>query len=186
MVWSWSFGRLAILPLAPHFRLVATPNEWGKKTTTIKQPLTERPEKYRAFFQSLIEALREQKFTNARNSRDRSWFSFSSGFSGTSYGAAFTATKQVRVGLYIDVGSDLENIELLNNLESQKGDIEEIVGSHLDWQRLENRRACRIALGRPGTIDDSTDRLLEIQEWLIEYLFKFKKAFHPRLSELIG
>ncbi len=176
--------RIGDSPLAPQFRLVAAPNQWGKKTT--KPPVSERSERYRVFFQALIEILREQKFTTARNSRDRSWFSFNSGYRGTSYGAAFTLQKQARVELYIDVGSDDQNIELLEALESQKEEIELAIGETVDWQRLDNRRACRVALDRPGSIDDDDATRAEIRDWMAENLIKFKKAFDLRLKSILG
>ena len=170
-------------PLAPHFRLVASPNEWGKKKRQKGTPPgSERSEKYREFFQSLLDTLRERGFTTARTGRDRSWFSFPTGFRGTSYGAAFTSQKQARVELYIDVGSSSQNIDLLESLEFAKNEIEPELGT-LEWQRLEGRRACRIALIRPGSIDDNDVSLTQLRYWMADNLQKFDKEFDPRLRE---
>jgi hypothetical protein len=46
---------------------------------------------------------------------------------------------------------------------------------------LEGRRACRIAVYRPGTIEDSTASLEEYHQWAVDRLLRFKKVFGPEL-----
>ena len=48
-----------------------------------------------------------------------------------------------------------------------------------------NSTACRIAVYRPGTIDEDPERLEEIREWAIEWLLAFKRVFEPELDELL-
>ena len=54
--------------LAPHFNLVAAPNEWRKRARDTSSVIpSERSERYRNFFQSLIDILREEhRFTGSR------------------------------------------------------------------------------------------------------------------------
>ena len=73
---------------------------------------------------------------------------------------------------------------MLERLEEHREEIESALGEKLDWQRLENRRACRIALDRPGSIEDDADTLSEVQNWMVDTLIKFKQVFGPRLVEL--
>jgi hypothetical protein len=54
-------------------------------------------------------------------------------------------------------------------------------GESLDWERLDDRRASRIAVYREGTIDDG-EMLNEIQAWAIQELLKFRKVFSPLLK----
>jgi hypothetical protein len=176
---------------APQFRTVATPNDWRKETAATirgeKQVVSPRGERYREFFQPLIDTLRERhKFTNVRKAQPQNWYSFSAGYGQRiTYGANFTGQKQARVEVYIDDGNGERNARLLEDLEMHKEEIESALGETLDWQRLDNRRACRIAFDRPGSIEDDADTLSEIQEWMIKYLLKFKQVFEPRLAELI-
>ena len=183
----WSIGDS--LP-APHFNLVAVPNGWRKETVaqanhqTVAVP-SERSERYRDFFQSLIDTLREEhKFTNARIGQPQNWYSFSAGKSHLTYGANFTGQRQARVEVYIDFLNKETNLKLLSDLELHKEQIQAELGHTLDWQPLEERRACRIALVRPGSIEDDNDTLADIQSWMIDNLLKFKRVFGPLLAEL--
>ena len=183
--------RIGNSPYAPHFRLVATPNDWSKKTLAtpgrVNRGGSERSERYREFFQGLIDILREEhRFTNARTGQPQNWYSFSAGYGQkVTYGANFTGQKQARVEVYIDVGDPDQNIKLLEDLEGHRHEIESCLEQALDWQRLENRRACRIALDRPGSIDDDAATLAEIRDWMVENLVNLKQVFGPHLAELI-
>ena len=173
---------------APHFKLVATPNNWrkGKVTTKQERATSGRQEAYRDFFQGLIDRLREEhRFTGAKKGQPQSWYSFASGFSGVTYGANFTQEEKARGELYIDRGDKDQNETLFDALRENREVIESALQESLEWQRMEGRKACRIAVTRPGVITDSPEILEEIQDWMIERLLKFKHVFGPRLKNLV-
>ncbi len=173
---------------APHFKLVATPNDWRKRKVTTKQESTtsERGERYRVFFQELIDRLTgEHQFTGAKKGQPRSWYAFASGFSGLTYGAAFTQEKGTRVHLWINPGEGDQNEILFEALRENQEAIESELQESLEWNRMEGSKACRIEVTRPGTITDSPEILEEIQDWMIERLLKFKQVFGPRLKDLV-
>ena len=173
--------------LAPQFRLVATPNEWPPKSNLGEAPVSEQSERYRAFFQSLIDTLRDShKFTNTQKvgKATRNWWIFSSGYKGFSY-RPFLGQKQARVDVYIDNGDGDWNFESFDFLEERKEEIELELGQALNWQRLEKARACRIALNWPNNIQDDDATFSEIQAWMVDNLLKFKQVFGPRLAELV-
>ena len=180
--------RIGDSPYAPHFKTVATPNDRRKETMGARggrSRESQRDERYREFFQPLFDGLIEKGFTNARKAQPKSWQNFSAGFGQKIiYGANFTRQKRARVEVYIDSPDGEWNIELLENLERRKDEIESVLGM-LDWQRLENRRACRISLTRPGSIDDDADTLAETRTWMAVNLLRFKQAFGPHLAELV-
>ena len=68
----------------------------------------------------------------------------------------------------------------------RRSEIEQALGDELTWERLDNRRASRIALYRTGRINDEPDALQEYQEWLIANLLKLKETVLPRLEELVA
>jgi Domain of unknown function (DUF4268) len=83
--------------------------------------------------------------------------------------------------LYIDLGDSDKNKKLFDWLFEQKPTIESEFGETLGWERMEDRRASRVAIYREGSIDE-IDKLEEIQAWAIQELLKFRKAFSSRLK----
>ncbi len=162
---------------------VVTPNESSEPIVEKRRP-TERKEKYRVFFQALIDTLQEEHdFTSARKAQPQNWYSFSSGTSWIRYGINFTADGRARVGLSID-SPDRERTKLaFERLEQQKAVLETELGA-LTWDRSENRRAIRISTLRPGSIDDNQETLEEVRQWMIDSLLAFKRVFGPRLAAL--
>jgi hypothetical protein len=66
-------------------------NEWRKAAIeTESGTSSERSEAYRAFFQPLLDELREKhRFTGARVAQPQNWYSFASGISGIQYSFSF-------------------------------------------------------------------------------------------------
>ena len=173
---------------APHFKLVATPNDWRKGKVTTKQESTtsEKKEAYRVFFQGLIDRLREEyQFTDAKKVQPRNWYPFASGFSGLRYGVIFPQEKGARIHLWINPGERDQNEILFDALRENQEAIESELQESLEWHRMEGHKACRIAVTRPGAITDSPEILEDIQDWMIDRLLKFKQVFEPRLKDLV-
>ena len=98
---------------------------------------------------------------------------------------SFGKGEKVRAELYIDFGrgSQAQNKRVFDRLVSDKTKIEAEYGAQLEWERLDNGQGSRIAIYRPGTIDD--DRSLgELHKWAVEHLLKFKTVFGSRLPGL--
>jgi hypothetical protein len=168
-----------------NFKPVVFPNEWQKtKRRSSEKTLSPKAEAYREYFQQLIDELREKhRFTGARVGQPQSWYSFASGFAGVMYGACFSQGKRVRVEFYIDQGDQDKNKELFDWLAEDKEAIEEEYGEQFEWERLDDRRASRIAVYRSGSIDDDEQTLAELRSWQIERLLNLKKVFSRRLRK---
>ena len=169
------------------FDVVARPNQWRKARVGAGggKATSERGEAYRAFFQALIDRLREEhKFTQARVGQPQSWYSFASGIRGVSFGAGYAQKNRVRAEVYIDTGGQEENKRLFDDVHAQRAEIEEAFGEALAWERLDNARASRIALYRTGSIDDGAEALRDHQMWHVANLLKLKQVILPRLEEL--
>ena len=173
---------------APHFNVVAAPNEWQRETKRNAQDAkkSERNLRYQAFFQKLADALRGRGLTNARKALAVGWFSFSAGHGGrVQYGAAFGGGNTTRVEFYICHTDQEWNKDLFDRLEEQKEAIETELSESLVWQRLDHRTASRISVQRQGSIDDEEEETLdEIRNWMVEKLLAFKDVFGPRLDGL--
>jgi hypothetical protein len=168
---------------AYRFRSVIAPDDWERGKRFLPDSSTSpKAEAYRQYFQRLIDELREKHhFTGARAGQPQSWYSFSSGIAGITYGACFALGGKARVELYIDQGDTATNKQLFDFLAVSRQEIGQELGESLEWERLDNRQASRIALYRAGSIEDDEDTLIEIRAWMIERLLKLNKVFLPRL-----
>ena len=142
--------------------------------------------RYRDFFQQLIDTLREEhQFTNARKGQPQNWYSFATGHAGISYSVGFTAQGNVRVEVSIATSDGKDaNEHLFYGLREMKESIEDDLGAELIWDPLENRKACRICIERPGEIEDDDDVLAETIRWIVEQLLAFRRVFSPVLREM--
>lgn len=147
--------------------------------------LSETRERYRTYFQELIDTLREKyKFTNARTGQPQNWYTFSSENSKLyKYSTSFARGGRVRVELYIDSGDKAYNEALFDCLHNKKDAIESAVGAKLEWDRLDAGRASRVAVYRDGEIDADSETLAEIQQWTIAQLLRFKAVFPSFVQE---
>lgn len=168
-----------------NFKPVVYPNEWQKtRRRIVPPPSSSRGEAYRAYFQPLLDELREKhRFTGARAAQPQNWYSFASGVTGAVYSTSFNQGGRVRAEVYLDVGDGEENERWLEWLRSDKDSVERAFGEPLEWEPLEDRRACRIACYRDGTIDSDQATLESIRGWAISRLLKLKSVFGPRLKK---
>jgi CBS domain-containing protein len=90
---------------------------------------------------------------------------------------SFARGGRLRLEWYIDTGDAAQNERILNAAIEHRAQMEETVGTALNWEPLEGKRACRIALYTPGSITDEPDALERLVEWAI--------AHAPRLHEAI-
>ncbi|HEY7389564.1 MAG TPA: DUF4268 domain-containing protein [Bryobacteraceae bacterium] len=170
-------------PPAVNFKPVVFPNEWQRGVRQSAET-GGRYEAYRAYFQLLLDELREKhRFTNARVGQPQNWYTFRSGVPGADYGTSFAQGGRVRAELYIDFEDSEINKAFFDRLYGQRKEFEEAFGEVLSWERLDERRASRIAIYRPGSIDASTEELKRIRDWAIEKLLKFRTVFGPKLRD---
>lgn len=151
---------------------------------TTSQP-SETRERYRSFFQSLIDELREKHhFTNAKVGQPQNWYTFASESSRLyKYGANFAQGGKVRVEIYIDCEDKAKNEQLFDCLLLRREQIEAAVEGQLSWERLDARRACRVALYRDGNIDTDTETLEDIRLWAIRNLLRFRAIFPTHITQ---
>ena len=163
---------------APHFRLMAFPNDWQKHTATAtrgirSENVSETRERYREFFQSLTDTMRDEHgFTNARTVRGKNYASYGSGFPRIRYAAVFRRGGNAGIEIWDDKRK-------LHHLFNQKESLELALGEPLNWDN-------NIASYRDGSIDDDPETLEEIQDWMVDRLLAFKRVFTPHLQELVG
>ena len=166
------------------FQVVCSPTP--KEAGVIKDTpeMSEQRARYRTFFQALIDDLRTKyQFTKARAGQAQSWYTFASENSKVyRYSASFAAGERIRTEVYIDWEDKAKNELIFDVLLENRAEIEREFGAELQWERLENKRACRVARYRDGDIDVDTETLDSIRTWMIEQLLTFKRVFPARFD----
>jgi transcriptional regulator with XRE-family HTH domain len=129
-----------------------------------------RTEAYLRFWTTYLDQLDEQglDWARGRSAEPRSYFTTPSRLRGASLSASFARNRMLRHELYINRGSRTANLELLHELESHRGLIEEAYGHELEFEDPgRDRRAVRIAEYREGHISRS-DEFDDYIDWFID------------------
>jgi CBS domain-containing protein len=95
--------------------------------------------------------------------------------------AAFTRRKQFRIELYLDGGNKDANKQRFDHLLTRKSEIEKAIGEPLQWERMDHRRACRVAIYTKAQILTDADSLT-LLEWAVKRAVRFRQAFEPEFS----
>ena len=73
--------------------------------------------------------------------------------------------------------------EIFDELIQGKESIELSLGFPLDWDRLDNKKACRISTVMPINVLDELQRE-QSKNWFYETGINFQKVFRPRLQQI--
>lgn len=173
-------------PPAPHFKLVAQPNEWAKTTreASIAQP-SERGLRYQRFFEILLADFKRERPGVTSSSRVGldSYLGFGGGRAG--FSLVWTVTgNRLRVELYIDTGDRDSTKAYFDALKVRQEELEAALGPGVSWERLDNRRASRIALYHPAPEDPPLDQNSELQAWAISTMARWSDVLRPILRSL--
>ena len=118
-------------PAAPHFTLIAAPNEWRREAARTIRATVASERNLR--FQALIDALRECGFTRARRAQPQSWYAFAAGHAQrVQYAAALGQRRRARVEIYIDNTDRDWNKALFDRLMERRESIEGELGTELE------------------------------------------------------
>ena len=151
---------------------------------SIQRNQTRSQELRQAFWAKTLEKLRTRgvsRFNNISPSRDH-WLASATGVSDCGYHLIFSKN-EARVELYLSRTRATENKWIYDKLEQEKKEIENRFGAELQWQRLDDKKACRICYRRPfNGFDD--DNWPEMTDWLCEHIVKLEEAFSEPLGRL--
>lgn len=171
---------------APLFTIEAQPDPETKKRSKDIEDLVERHVLRRNFWTQLISKAKDKTnlHTNISPSK-QSWISTGGGRTGLAF--SYTITKRNGgVELYIDKGkeSDEINKRWFDFLQSHKVEIEQAFGEPLEWERLNERRASRIAkrFTTGNLYDEATWG--PIQDKMIDAMVRLEKVLRPFIKQL--
>ncbi len=178
-------------PPAPHFRVVAAPNDWRKQNISERRSAAPREmgKKYYGFRSSLRDKFDGEtdvpKVRKTENSNP--WLVLASA-DGLRYAVDFR--NKIYVTLQMDTsGTDNRlNLEqchaVFDRLEEDRETFESALGP-LEWKREWGReRGSQIASHYPEKFQDAPDSWDEIHSWIITTYRKFREAFEPYRQEL--
>jgi CBS domain-containing protein len=104
------------------------------------------------------------------------------GFAVGQFVFGFIKNRKFRVELYIDTIQQQTTKAVFDRIYLQKDLLEAKLGE-ISWERIDNKRASRIAIYHPGEIMDSEDKLDDLKMWAAEKMIAFYKILEPVASE---
>ncbi len=159
-------------PRAPVFEVVARPNDWQKSvkaSTSVGHsaiaPINLPRQEF--FVEVLKEVSAERPAVRVPTKGNASWLGYAAGPFGN-WDLSVTQDKRLRVEVYLDTGDHDINKALFDELASEARVWEEKAETPLEWERMDGRRACRIAAYHDAVdFSDPTDRELA-RQWAVK------------------
>ena len=139
--------------------------------------IREREKAYIEFFSKLMDELRQKAnfYVREVSPDGASWIVLQpiprSGPAFGSFSFSFSRDKRLRVELYLDLLDKDKTKFVFDELYMRKAEFESQVGE-IEWERLDNRRASRLALYRDGHITD-VQKHDELRHWATDNMIKF-------------
>jgi hypothetical protein len=178
--------KIADSPPAPLLTLIVGPSAEGREVGEAKKERAERYNVRKRFWTGLLElAKTKTKLHSAVSPGEYSWVGAGAGTSGLTFNYTITQYGST-AELYIDrgQGAEEENERIFDLLEAHKAEVETAHGGPLSWERLEGKRACRIAARfETGGYRDESE-WPAVQETLIEAMIRLERALRPQLKQL--
>jgi predicted type IV restriction endonuclease len=170
--------------------LTQSPSQDEMNSPNLAAGAQDRPDRFglrKKFWEGLLS---RPKAKNARHANvsptDSGWIAASSGVRGLPLNYVI-GRDETRVELYIDRGADQvdANKRIFDQLFSQKKEIEANFGGELSWQRLDDKRACRIAhINTDGGYKSDESKWPQIQDAMIDAMTRLEKALASHLAKL--
>jgi len=161
----------------------------GGKEVIFKR-IGEREKYYIAFFKAvLVEMARHKQFPLRKSEPEgRSYFRLADlphkAKKRVYLFAAFSRSKQIRVELYIDVGSKRQNKAIFQGLRLHQSEIEGQLEVILSWEEMEGNKASRIALYRAGAVTGAHAEQ-QAAAWVADTAEKMNRVITPFLKTVV-
>jgi CBS domain-containing protein len=157
-------------------------NMTDRKVTFVR--IRERQQAYIIFFSKLLAQLREKAGFAIRETSlgGSSWVGCYAVAVNSSnvgqFGFSFIRNTGFRIELYIDTGKKESNKQVFDQIRKQETDLEAKIGP-ITWERIDDKRASRIAIYHSGAITDNEDQLETLRKWAVEKMIVFISVIEP-------
>lgn len=170
---------------APLFTLIVGPSEELAVAGKVKKEIAEREDIRERFWTGLLkEASKKTRLHEGLSTGAFGWIGAGAGKSGLSYNY-YLRRHDCQVELYLDRGKDSNDTKtIFEQLYAHKDAIEMAFEGPLEWQKLEERRACRIrkVIGIGGYQDEA--KWPEIYVAAADAMCRLEKAMRPFIEKL--
>lgn len=177
---------------APRFNVVGKPNEWSRDITRRtrddgERPLDDRQKAYMAYWTALGSFLADKHAPfKVSNPAPRDYWCRFGSLARSGFILAATAgfrDQKIGVELYISSAACFGK-RAFDHLESERATIETEFGSPLNWQRLNEKKGCRIAVYRIDLDPTNQGHWPQQQAWFLDQLERFARVFRSRIDGL--
>lgn len=96
-------------------------------------------------------------------------------------GLSFARGGRLRVEVYIDTSDRDRNKALFDLLHASRAALEAQAGAPLSWERLDQRRASRVALYHGARLSEATGALDEARAWAVQTILRVYPVFQQAL-----
>jgi hypothetical protein len=172
---------------APRFNIAAKPNDWSRNvsraTRSMSGAMDDRAKAYAAYWSGFAVLLQEKRAPYKLNISARDyWCSF--GIGRTGFTLATTASfRDHRLGVEIYISHRAAKLAF-DLLETDRNSIEAEFGGKLDWQRMDDKKTCRVAVYRTDLDPRHESQRPTQYEWLLDLMQRFSRAFGGRIRNL--
>jgi hypothetical protein len=177
--------RIGDSPAAPLFTLIVGPSKETKDVGLTKKNIAERYGIRKKWWSQLVERPGAKLHAHITPG-EYAWIGTTSGIRGLGFNYV-VFQDECAAELYIDRGKDAEeeNKAIFTQLSAHKNEIEKAFGASLNWERLDNRRACRIRYTQPGGgYRSPEEQWPKIQDTIIDAMNRLDVALKPFLKQL--
>ncbi len=168
---------------APHFRVVAAPNDWRKQNIVLRTP----KKRYREFRRRLEKKLKESDLPLGQwKDHDKSWLAIKH-VDGLNYSIDFPHRIYFSYQITTRSGRSLNWCRrAFDRLHRDRDQIESRLGK-LEWNRQwKPNRGSTIISHYPDNYSDLTDPWAEVHDWTIDRYRLFREVFEPYREELMA
>lgn len=169
---------------APLFTVMVGPSPEARGFGRQKKDFAERHVLRLKFWEELLDRARKKGLNlhSGRSPTKDSWISAGAGRTGISFTYVIWSNDDSAVEVYIDTGDKEENKSIFDSLFAKRDEIEATFGNQLEWERLNDRRACLIRYTiRTGGLRAGEAQWPEIQDKMVGAMEKLAKAMKGRL-----
>ena len=173
-------------PPAPLFTIIAEPTEITKEIGEEKKKYDERHYLRKEFWTQLLEKARKKTKLHANVTPSiYSWVGAGGGRAGMGFNYAITYSS-ASVELYLDRGKDYPDLnkQRFDELYQHKNKIEKAFGGKLSWERLDTRRASRIAYRIRDKGLENKEKWEGLQDEMIDAMVRLEKSLKPLIRKL--